>query len=120
MCRYPQSFHIPVLHSVFLKLQMQYIHVIVASKHIFFYHVYQVETIRIRLSNSCESDFAKACYLKHILIQEIHALFHKIYKAGVSEDRITVLITPAVNEGGHTDDGKEKILWDAKRLYVLS
>ena len=36
----------------------------------------QVETIRIRLSNSCESDFAKACYLKHILIQEIHALFH--------------------------------------------
>ncbi len=43
-----------------------------------------------------------------------------IYKAGVSEDRITVLITPAVNEGGHTDDGKEKILWDAKRLYVLS
>ena|GEM_PF-6675415 len=60
----------------FLKLQMQYIHVIVVSKYIFFNHVYQVETIRIRLSNSCESDFAKACYLKHILIQEIHALFH--------------------------------------------
>ena len=37
-----------------------------------------------------------------------------IYKAGVSEDRITVLITPAVNEGGHTDDRKEKILWDAQ------
>ena len=52
---------------------MQYIHVIVASKHIFFNHVYQVETIWIRLSNSCESDFAKACYPKHILIQEIHA-----------------------------------------------
>ena len=65
-------FRIPV----FLKLQMQYIHVIVASKHIFFNHVYQVETIWIRLSNSCESDFAKACDLKHILIQEIHALFH--------------------------------------------
>ena len=50
--------------------------VTVPSKHIFFNHVYQVETIWIRLSNSCESDFAKACYLKHILIQEIHALFH--------------------------------------------
>ena len=37
-----------------------------------------------------------------------------IYKAGVSEDRIAVLITPAKTKEGHTDDRKEKILWDAE------
>ena len=37
-----------------------------------------------------------------------------IYKAGVSENRIAVLITPAKTKEGHTDDRKEKILWDAQ------
>ena len=44
---------------------------IVIAKHIFFYHVYGAENL-----NSLQIPLDDALYLKHILFQEIHALFH--------------------------------------------
>ena len=65
------------------KLSMLYNNGIVIAKHIFFYHVYGAENL-----NSLQIPLDDALYLEHILFQEIHALFHKIYKAGVSRGYI--------------------------------
>ena len=63
------------------KLSMLYNNGIVIAKHIFFYHVYGAENL-----NSLQIPLDDALYLKHILFQEIHALFHKSIKQGFRED----------------------------------
>ena len=63
------------------KLSMLYNNGIVIAKHIFFYHVYGAENL-----NSLQIPLDDALYLKHILFQEIHALFHKFIKQGFRED----------------------------------
>ena len=63
---------------------------IVVAKHIFFYQVYWAE----------KNSYTALC-LKHILFQEIHALFHKFIKQGFREDMyMYVWLAPAANEGG--------------------
>ena len=87
---------------------MLYNNGIVIAKHIFFYHVYGAENL-----NSLQIPLDDALYLKHILFQEIHALFHKFIKQGFRED-IYVISSCGKRRRIITDDREKKILRNAE------